>query len=252
MRERVSQDHPRPAPALVLCAHGTADPAGAAVIDALVDAVGRALPAVLVRAAYVDVQAPRVGTVVADLVAAGQRVVVVPALLSWGYHVEVDIAGAVAPHPGAIATEPLGPDPRLTELLDRRLAETGCLPTDPVVLAVAGSSRSRATEQAEGVCQALANRRPGPVTLAYAAQREPSIPDAVSAARDATPERPVTVAAYLLGPGTFLRACAASGADRVSAPLAPDPALVRIVLDRYAAGCATLGDPQASRPSVLD
>ncbi|MEI2732503.1 MAG: CbiX/SirB N-terminal domain-containing protein [Dermatophilaceae bacterium] len=248
MSERVE----RHGPALVVCAHGTTDPGGRAVVDDLVVAVTVAVPQVLVHAAYVDLQAPRVGAVVADLVAAGQRVVVVPALLSRGYHVEVDIAGAVAPHPGAIATEPLGPDPRLPELLDRRLADTGCLPTDPVVLAVAGSSRSRAAEQAEGVRQALANRRPGLVTLAYAAQREPSIPDAVFAARAATPERPVTVAAYLLGPGTFLRACAASGADRVSAPLAPDPALVHIVLDRYAAGCATLGDRQASRRSVLD
>ena len=50
---------------------------------------------------------------------------VVPLLLSVGYHVKVDIARAVKSRPGSAAAAPLGPDPRLAKLLDQRLREAG-------------------------------------------------------------------------------------------------------------------------------
>uniref|UniRef100_UPI000ADFB7F4 sirohydrochlorin chelatase n=1 Tax=Cellulosimicrobium cellulans TaxID=1710 RepID=UPI000ADFB7F4 len=95
-------------------------------------------------------------------------------------------------------------------------------------------------------------RRPGPVSVGYGAMAKPSVADAVAAARadlagrgvpgaDAPEAGPrVVVAAYLLAPGFFHDRLQAAGADVVTAPLAPDPRLTAIVLDRYADAAATL------------
>ncbi|MCQ7029814.1 CbiX/SirB N-terminal domain-containing protein, partial [Escherichia coli] len=88
----------------------------------------------------VDVQPPTVVDVVAGLAASGQAAVVVPLLLSGGYHVHVDIAGAVAGSARTVAARPLGPDPRLVAVLHDRLLRAGADPGDPltaVVLAAA-------------------------------------------------------------------------------------------------------------------
>ena len=43
----------------------------------------------------------------------------------------------------------------------------------------------------------------------------------------------MAVASYLLAPGFFQRRLEASGADVVTGPLAPDPRIVDVVVDRY-------------------
>lgn len=228
-------------PVLVGCAHGTRDPDGQATTRAVLAAVAAVRRDVLVREAYVDVQEPELADVVADVLAGPVGgVVVVPLLLSVGYHVAVDVAGAVAPHPGrAVAAPPLGPDPRLVELVLVRLAEAGTGPADAVVVAAAGSSDPRAREPVEAVASVVAEVHPGPVSIGYAAAARPTVPEAVAAARAAGAER-VVVASYLLAPGYFHSQLALAGADVVTAPLAPDHRVVEVVLDRYAAAAATL------------
>jgi sirohydrochlorin ferrochelatase len=226
---------------LVCCSHGTSDPEGRRVVTALVDAVRAARPDVDVREAFVDVQQPEVADVVAAAVDEGaSRVVVVPLLLSGGYHVHVDIAKAVELHPVAFATPALGPDPRLVELLVDRLAEAGGRPDDAVVVAAAGSSDTRASEDVRAVADALARRWPGPVTVGFGSSAEPAVGDAVAQARESGAR--VLVASYLLAPGHFWSVLSRSGADSVTAPLcfvgadgAPriDSRLVDLVLDRY-------------------
>ena len=76
-------------PALVVCAHGTRNRSGAAVVDALVAEVADRRPALTVRAAYLDVQQPDLATVLTGL--GDAPTVVVPLLLSAGFHVHVDI-----------------------------------------------------------------------------------------------------------------------------------------------------------------
>lgn len=230
-------------PALVVCTHGTRDPDGRRVAAALCAAVDAALPDIEVLAAHVDVHPPLLSAVVAEL--ADRPVVVVPALLSAGYHVEVDIAAAIAGHPAAVATPALGPDPLLVDVLLDRLTAVGCDPEDPVVLGVAGSSRAGAVEQAEQVRAGLAARRPGPTTIGYAASAHPAIAAAVAAARESAVGRPVTVAAYLLAPGRLLRMLHTSGADRVTDPLGADPRIIEIVVRRYRAAVAAA--PEAFR-----
>lgn len=229
---------------LVACSHGTRDPAGRATVHALLAAVAAAAPGVDVREAFVDVQQPEVATVVEDALGTadpGQPVVVVPLLLSGGFHVHVDIAAAVkGTRAGAAA--PLGPDPRLVDLLLQRLAEAQTDDDDPVVLAAAGSSDPRSAAAVEEVARALGARRPGPVTVGYGAGCAPTVPDAVAAAREtalaAGRGQRIVIASYLLAPGHFHDRLVAAGADVVTAPLGADPRVAAIVLDRFAEALA--------------
>lgn len=247
---RVS-DAPSPSdavgPVLVGCAHGTDDPAGRAAIRALLDAVRAARPGLAVREAFVDVQEPRVAAVVDGALAEGAwPVVVVPLLLSVGFHVRVDVAAAVD-RPGACAATPLGPDPRLVDVLADRLAAVALAADDAVVLAAAGSSDAAAALAVEAVAAGLADRVPNPVTIGYGAGRGPRVPEAVAAARAGLRGTGrVVVASYLLAPGYFHDRVREAGADVVTAPLAAsaDPRLVAVVLDRYdAARAATDAEP---------
>lgn len=225
------------APVLVACAHGTREPTGRRVVGSLVAALRAARPGLPVAAAFVDVQPPRVGAVVEGLGLRGRRAVVVPLLLSGGYHVHVDVAEAVAGST-AVASAALGPDERLTSLLLDRLREGGATPADAVVLAAAGSSDARAVADVERVRDRVREIWGGPVTTGYGAKAQPTVRQAIRAARAEHPERRVVIASYLLAPGFFYDRLLAAGADLVSAPLgrsgeATDQRLVHVVLDRY-------------------
>lgn len=253
------------APVLVGCSHGTDNVAGQAAIRAILDDVRAARPELDVREAFVDVQQPAVADVVTQAVAPptagegqGGAAVVVPLLLSAGFHVNVDITEAVSPahegrgpqHGPAVAAGALGPDPRLAQILADRLAQAGVRPHDAVVLAAAGSSKAAAARDVEAVAEHLRAHHDGPVTVGFGAMATPSVRDAVAAAREALATTTATregsvaprvvVAAYLLAPGFFHDRLLGTGADVVTAPLAPDPRLTSIVLDRYAEGVAAL------------
>ncbi|MBO0609774.1 sirohydrochlorin chelatase [Myceligenerans salitolerans] len=232
------------APVLVGTSHGTDDAAGRAAVRALLDGVRAARPDLDVREAFVDVQTPEVEDVLGGAVTDAGAGVVVPLLLSTGYHVRHDIARAVAVHgDAALAAEPLGPDPRLVDLLADRLAQldggAGLRPDDAVVLAAAGSSVPAAALAVEEVAAGLAARLGRPVTPSYGAGSQPRVPAAVAAERAGpvgTAGR-VVVASYLLAPGYFHDRVLEAGADAVTAPLAlpevSDDRLVGIVIDRY-------------------
>jgi sirohydrochlorin ferrochelatase len=220
-------------PPLVAAAHGTHDPAGRAAIDALRAAVGEAAGGVRVIEAYVDeeVQHPGLSEVLATL----PEAVVVPVLLSSGYHVHVDVTGAVAGARGTIrAAAALGPDPALADVLVERLAEAGAADDDTnytVVLAAAGSSDPRAVTDVERMASLLADRLSRPVTAAYATANTPRIPDAVTTVQ-AGGNR-VALASYVLAPGHFYDRIAAAGADLATAPLLPHPVIADLVVRRY-------------------
>ena len=239
-----------PAPVLVGCAHGTRDPAGRRAVADLLVAVGERRPEVSVEPAFVDVQSPTVADVVTRLAEQGRRCVVVPLLLSAGYHVHVDVAAAVRTVPSAAASPPLGPDPRLADLLAERLAQAGASSGDGVVLAAAGSSGARAAAATQEAAALLRERWDGPVMVGYGASAEPSVAAAVAALRaDGAPR--VAVAAYLLAPGHFHDRLAGAGADVLTDPLclpgAPDPRVVDVVLDRYDAALTASSRPAPAR-----
>ncbi|MGY1709737.1 sirohydrochlorin chelatase [Geodermatophilus sp. SYSU D00758] len=222
-------------PVLVACAHGTRNPTGRRLVAELALAARALRPGLQTTAAFVDVQPPTVADVVAGLSGAGRSAVVVPVLLSGGYHVHVDIARAVDGVAGAVAARALGPDPRLAEVLHDRLEQAGADPRDPltaVVLAAAGSSDPRSVADVEDTADLLQRTWAGPVTTGYGSAARPPVPEAVAAARRAGAER-VVVAAYLLAPGHFHDKLGGAGADAVTAPLLPDERVAAVLLDRY-------------------
>ena len=222
-------------PVLVACAHGTRNPTGRRLIGELALAARALRPGLRTTAAFVDVQPPTVVDVVAGLATTQTPAVVVPLLLSGGYHVHVDIAGAVSAHEGAVAARPLGPDPRLAAVLTARLLAAGADPHDPgtaIVLAAAGSSDARSVADVEHTAAMLQADWAGPVTTGYGSAAQPAVPDAVTAARAAGAHR-VLVAAYLLAPGHFHDKLQGAGADCVTAPLLPDERIAAVLLDRY-------------------
>jgi sirohydrochlorin ferrochelatase len=222
-------------PVLIACAHGTRSPTGRRLVAELALAARRLRPGLTTTAAFVDVQPPTVADVVRELTAAGRPAVVVPLLLSGGYHVHVDIARAVEGAPTAVAARPLGPDERLVDVLHDRLLAAGADPRDPltaVVLAAAGSSDPRSVADVEGTADLLQRRWAGPVTTGYGSAAQPPVTDAVTAARRSGAEH-VVLAAYLLAPGHFHDKLAGAGADAVTAPLLPDDRLAAVLLDRY-------------------
>ncbi|MBS1906238.1 MAG: CbiX/SirB N-terminal domain-containing protein, partial [Actinobacteria bacterium] len=184
-----------PRPALLAVSHGTSDAAGAAAIALLVRRVAERLqgpdgrPEVAVHSGFVDVQQPDAPTALAAI---DGPVVVVPLLLSQGFHVRVDLGRAAAARADAVVTDPLGPDPRLAEVLAQRLREAGSrAPAEagdadpdpgggadadpPIVLAVAGSRDPRSLPDAEASAALLAERLERTVVPAYLAAREPGL-----------------------------------------------------------------------------
>lgn len=233
---------------LVACSHGTRSPSGRTVISRIRTALAAAVPEAALREAYVDVEEPEVAGVVAQAAARGP-VVVVPLLLSTGFHTGVDIAAAVGPHPGAAAADPLGPHEQLVRALRDRLAavsggDAGHRPGDHVVLAAAGSTDPAAARAVERMRDLLAARLPAPVTIGYGAGCAPTLPEAVEAARAAGARR-VIAASYVLAPGHFAGLVERAGADLVSAPLGDHPAVIAVAAARFREACGILTAPVA-------
>lgn len=226
-------------PVLIACAHGTRNVQGQAAIRQVIAEIEALRPGLTVVEAYVDVQEPELGGVVAGL-PEGTPAVVVPLLLSTGYHVKVDIPKAIKSRPEVSAAPPLGPDPRLAELLAARLRDAGLGDDDGVLLAAAGSSLPDGSVDSEEQARQLAALLPNKVRVAYGASAEPNVPDGVAALRAELTGAEVTdgggrvvVSSYLLATGYFHDQLAKAGADVVTAPLLPSPVLAEIALERY-------------------
>ena len=242
-------------PALVGISHGTSSEAGRRSVRGLHDAVAAAMAqrhpdaTPQVRLGHVDVEQPDVPATLASL-DPGEPAVVVPLLLSAGYHVHVDLTeavGAETARPTVLAAA-LGPDDRLAAVLLQRLGEAGLRDDDRIVLAVAGSSDRRAVEDCRDMAARLTAASGRDVSVGFLSAAEPRLPDAVAAARSvaAADGGRVAIANYLLAPGFFDDLTRNAGADVTARPLlVPDePApreLVEIVLDRYDAASAALG-----------
>ncbi len=222
---------------LVACSHGTRSARGAAAVARLVDSVRAAAPDIDVVETFVDVQEPALPDVVRAL--AGRRAVVVPLLLSGGFHVHHDIASAVADRPGHVAARPLGPDPAIVAVLARRLDEAGLRDNDVVVLGASASSDARAVADQHVTAEALGSRLGREIRVGHVGHCGSPLADVVADVR--RPGKRVVVAATLLAPGHFHGAAGDAGADLVTAPLLddtePDPRLTALVLARWTEAC---------------
>lgn len=209
----------------VLAAHGTRDPAGQATVEAIRAAVATRVGPL--RIGWLDVLTPTLDEVLAQLAAVGQRPVVIPLLLSEGYHLLDEVPGG---------QPALGDDPRLIEALAARLVEAGWQAED-IVLAGTGSARDSWHALVARVADALARRLD--VRCAAGVLSGPGI----SVSEQITRSRGnVAVAAYLLAEGHFhrkLRALARkhAGVTLVSDPIAAHPALIDLLVERGEGPC---------------
>lgn len=214
-----------PQPRLLVAAHGTESAAGSATTAALVAAVADALPGVPVTSCFLDVVGP---SLTEELDAAAGPAVVVPLLLSTGYHVQTDIPAVVAGRAGVRVTAHLGPDPLVVSALaDRVAAVRGPAPASVALVGV-GSSRPQARPELENAAERLGGRLGRPVTALTLFEDV--------RARLGTLPRPVTVVPYLLAEGTFYDrlGAAAEGIAARAAPIGAHPDLVTLICARYA------------------
>jgi sirohydrochlorin ferrochelatase len=237
--------------AVVLVAHGSADPRAAATTRALGRAVAAARPGLDVRAAYLEHAGPRPGEVLARVARARYaetrypRTTVVPLLLTAAYHGRVDLPAVLAAARAdgvdlpVRVTDVLGPvggvvPAPLLAGLRRRLAETGT-GYDAVVLTAAGTRDATARATVDEAAAALGAALGVPCVPAYASAAPPTAGEAVTALRAAGADR-VAMAAYFLATGQLYRAAAdsarAAGAVAVAEPLGALRELAHLVLTR--------------------
>ncbi|WP_370416720.1 sirohydrochlorin chelatase [Streptomyces fradiae] len=226
------------APTLIAVGHGSRDPRAAATLGALLDRVRELRPGLDVRLAHIELNAPLLTDVLADLTG---DAVLVPLLFAPGYHVKHDLPAALAAAPALRAriAAPLGPHPLLVEALADRLAEAGWAPEDGaspatgVVLASAGSRDPDSAADIRRIAALLGERLGGvPVLPAYTSAAAPTVPEAVRALAARGRHR-VAVASCFTAPGRFAARAAAQAPWLAAAPLGPHPALARLVLHRY-------------------
>ena len=162
-------------PALLAVAHGSRNPASADVVRKVARQIARLAPVLDVRVAFLGHAEP---SLPAQLDAAGSGAVIVPLLLSSGFHLSTDIAAA-AHTSGARIAAPLGPDQLLLTALTARLAEAGVPAGTPLVLAAAGSSDPAATTEVGQQAGLLAAHLEVPVRPGYLSAAQPTVADAV-------------------------------------------------------------------------
>ena len=229
---------------LIAAAHGTADPRGIRTIHALVRLMAAQRPELPISLGFVDVDVPALPSLVDRVVADSNQVVVVPLLLSSGYHVAVDVLGEVARRPGQVqAAAALGPDPLLAEVLADRLRECldprsgGLEEIDQVVLAAAGSSDRRALLDCSATAAMLSALIDRPVEVGYvsgAGERLAPVLARATGGPTALSTGRVAVATYMLAPGFFAdRVRRIAGDLPVSAPLGADSRVAGLALARY-------------------
>ncbi|WP_405816581.1 sirohydrochlorin chelatase [Streptomyces sp. NBC_01390] len=240
----------RPAPpALVLVGHGSRDPRALSTVGALAERVRALRPDLPVHLGHIELNAPLLPDTLAGLGTA--QAVLVPLLLSRGYHVKQDIPemAAAASARTRVAT-PLGPHPLLVETLHARLVEAGWRTrmskeqrrSSAVVLAAAGSRDPDSDIDTHRTARLLAERLGVPVVPAYATTAAPNVPAAVRALAARGRHR-VAVASYFTAPGRFATECAEAAPWIAAAPLGAHPAMADLILHRYDQTVATPETP---------
>jgi sirohydrochlorin ferrochelatase len=213
-------------PRLLLVAHGTRSAAGSHTTARIAAAVAAARPQLQVNLCFLDVAEPTLSQALERL--DGQPTVLVPMLLSTGYHVQQDIPAAVAERRDVLMARHLGPHALLTRALLDRLRAAGGAAGRRTVLVGAGSSRPEAAAELAEAGRLLAAELGAEVvvrTIGELSSFEPPTAD---------PASPEQVATYLLAEGQFTDTLRATyPAAPVAAPIGTHPALIDLVLARF-------------------
>jgi sirohydrochlorin ferrochelatase len=224
-------------PRLLAAVHGTRSLAGQATTRALISRVRWVRPGLPVDLCFLDVLEPGLASRLSSLPGS---VVVVPVLLSAGYHVHDDIPSLTAAR--ATVARHLGPDRVLSEVLAARLAAAGGDSADTVALVAAPSTRSSAARELAAAATDLASllgRTVQPLTVGA------TLSDSLAALRGR-----IGIATYLLSEGHFfdtLRTAASeAGVVAVAEPLGEHPAVAELIVARYDEALGLIDRPAAA------
>jgi sirohydrochlorin ferrochelatase len=218
----------------VTVAHGTSVSRGNLVAAAITARAARRMGRLRSQTAYVELCQPSFREVMRDNRAPS---VVVPLLLSTGFHVKQDIPGAVGMSPTtALLARPLGPHPLLAEVMCLRLRGAGAHPRDPVVLVAAGSNDPDTAYDLAAAGRMLQARWGSPVRVATISGSGRSVNEVVDEARA---DGRVAVVPYLLASGFFSRQARAlaelAGAATIADVIGAHPLVAELVVRRYRA-----------------
>jgi len=222
--------------ALVLTAHGSADPRSAATTHAVAGRIRRLRPWLDVRPAFLEQTSPGLGEVLAQTPDA----VVVPFLLADAYHARVDMPAVIAESGQRVRQATvLGEDPALLAVAHQRLTETGVSPNDDglgVIVVAVGSSKAAANARTATVADALArDTRWAGAHVAFATGAHPNLDDAANALRANGADR-LVISPWFLAHGRITdRVTTWAGAQgiRMAGPLGSHNLVAATVLDRF-------------------
>lgn len=223
--------------ALVLTAHGSADPRSSANAHAIAGHLRRLLPDTAVQVAFCEQNAPILSDVL-PAVASGS--VVVPLLLARAYHARTDIPALIAESGvDVLQADVLGDDPRLLQVVRERLTAIGVSRFDAelgVILASVGSSHPDANARNAALATQLAEgTRWAGVEAGFATGQTPSISEAAARLRARGATR-LVIAPWFLAHGTItdrVAEFARSAGISMAEPLGPHRLVAATVLDRY-------------------
>ena len=226
-------------PALVLTAHGSADPRSAATTRAVAEQILLLRPDLNVQVAFCEKSTPNLRDVLAGL---DGPAIVTPLLLASAYHARVDIPAIIAAagiERSVTQADTLGEDPRLVEVLRQRITECagdGGNDDMGVLVVAVGSSDADANARTAGVAESLGRDHPrAAVGLAFATGPTPSVADGLDRLRDLGARR-IVIAPWFIAPGRITDRLAAtahrSGAEMAD-PLGAHPLVAETLLDRF-------------------
>ncbi|MCR5977096.1 sirohydrochlorin chelatase [Gordonia jinghuaiqii] len=193
-------------PTLVLVAHGSRDPRFGVTARRVREAVASSLPGVEVVLSYLDLDEPLVGDALRGVDPTAADPVVVPMLLTAGYHHKVDLPAILAEHrPFAHQTDVVGRRSLASALADR-LLEAGLGDQDGVILTAVGSSDTDADRSVHGRAIELSTRLRRPVEVVFATRLGPdgrAVASAVRRLRLAGARR-IALSPYFLSAGLLI------------------------------------------------
>ncbi|HEY9293818.1 MAG TPA: CbiX/SirB N-terminal domain-containing protein [Microlunatus sp.] len=243
------------APSLILLGRGGAEPRVAQVSQALRVGLTELRPELDVHAAFMD-NPPTALNVINKLTQRGvTEIVLTPLGIADAFSNGDDLGSMLtairAAHPGlqVVASKPIGPDPHLLSVVDRRLRtalrDRRVTELDGLVFLSDAGQDVRSHAIVARRARAWANRHNLPSVTAFGADHGPTAAEAVRTMK-AQGRRHVAVGSWYLSPTEDYRLQAQlaydAGATAVSAPLGAEPELLQAIISRYVVSAMDLVD----------
>ncbi len=212
-------------------------------------------PQLEVQVAFLGDQ-PTLLPVAAQLAKRGtEEVVLVPLLLSDAFSPQEALPPllgqlrAAQPNLQVVASRPVGPEPQLLAVIDRRLRDAirarRVTELDGLVFSAAGSADVRSNALVSRRARQWATHHRLPCVTAFAGGSGPSTGEAIRTLR-AQGRRHIAVGSWFLSPGETYRRQAEqaleAGAVAISAPLGSGPEIAEAALARYVVAALELVD----------